>query len=74
MTDDRSAVERAGEVWTDERVDEMRALPEPQRVDAIEAAPNVVGFEQFGIRNKQVALREAYRKPKNPPPAGGHHA
>ena len=63
---EEAAIIRAGRAWTDERADEMRRLPEPVRQAAIEGSPNVVGFEQFNHRAKQVRLREAYRKPSVP--------
>lgn len=47
-----------------ERADQMRALPQDARLAAIDAADNVVGFDRISHRNKQVALRSAYRKPK----------
>ena len=66
-----SAIQRAGERWTDERADEMRALPDAARCEAIDAAENCLGFDRFQHRSKQVALRAAYRKPQKPSPGGG---
>ncbi len=65
------AIVRAGQAWTDERTDEMRALPEQVRRDAINAAPNCLGYDRFQQRRRQVELRDGYRKPPTPGP-GGH--
>lgn len=50
----------------DDRVEntrKMRALTDDQRSDAIAASSNVIGFERFQEKAKQVALRDAYRRP-----------
>ncbi len=65
------AIVRAGQAWTDERVDEMRGLPEQARRDAIDAASNCLGYDRFQQRSRQVELRDGYRKPQTPGP-GGH--
>lgn len=52
------------------RAREMRALNQEDREAAIEAADNVFGYERFIEKHKQVALRAAYRKPKNPNGSG----
>jgi hypothetical protein len=70
MTKGERAVVRAGQYWTDERADEMRALPEDVRRDLIDAGENVLGFDRFQHRSKQVLLRSAYRKSQNPAPGG----
>lgn len=44
----------------------MRELPLEDREAAIQASTNVIGYERFQQKNKQVALREAYRKPVKP--------
>lgn len=44
----------------------MRALSDDQRRGMIEAAPNVSGYDRFQQRAKQIALRDAYRKPATP--------
>lgn len=53
-----------------ERADEMRALPEDLRRDLIEAGVNVLGYDRFQHRSRQVMLRSAYRKPQTPAPGG----
>ncbi len=72
MTDSqpKSAIARAGESWTDERADEMRAIGEDQRRAAIDAAPNCLGYDRFSHRRRQVDMREKYRKPQAPAPGG----
>ena len=42
----------------------MRAMGQDQKEAAIYASPNVIGYDRFVQTAKQVALREAYRKPK----------
>jgi len=42
----------------------MRALTDDQRREAIDAAPNVIGFERFTQKAQQVALSGGYRKPR----------
>lgn len=44
----------------------MKALNEDDRLEAIYSSPNVVGYERFMQKNKQVELREKYRKPQKP--------
>lgn len=44
----------------------MRALTDDQRAEAIAVADNVLGFERFTEKAKQVALRDAYRRPQKP--------
>lgn len=66
----RPAIVRAGEAWTDERADEMRAISEERRRELIEETPNCLGYDRFQHRSKQVMLREAYRKPKTPGTGG----
>lgn len=44
------------------RTASMRALPDAVRVEAIREASNVVGYDRFLARARQVALRPTYRK------------
>lgn len=44
----------------------MKALSEDDRLEAIYSSPNVVGYERFMQVNRQVELREKYRKPQEP--------
>lgn len=46
----------------------MRDLPLEDRLAAINAADNVVGYDRFVARNNQVALSRWYKKPWAEPP------
>lgn len=49
----------------------MRKLPQAEREEAIAASDNVIGYDRFMAKHRQVELRDAYRKPSGPP-EGGH--
>jgi hypothetical protein len=40
----------------------MRALNDADRAASIAAASNVIGFERFTIRARQVQVRDSYRR------------
>ena len=59
MTDDRPT-----------RTQQMRNLSDDDRQEAIDSSDNVMGFDKFAHRAKQVQISQSYRAPMKLPPKG----
>lgn len=52
------------------RTSAMKKLTQSDRAELIGAADNVIGFQRFQERSKQVEMSRAYSRPQKPPPGG----